>query len=50
VGEVISGIGFRPFWPKLLGSEPQQQGGSISFVFSVETRPKSKSFEPLIGF
>jgi len=41
---------FKPFWPWLLGPEPQPQEGNISPMFLVETRLKSESFEPLIGF
>jgi len=50
VGDIINGIGFRPFWPRLSGPGIQPQGGSISLKFSVETRLKYESFEPLIDF
>jgi len=39
---------FRPFWPRLLGPEPQPQKGRISLKFLVETRLKSGVFEPWV--
>jgi len=42
VGDIISGVSFKPFWPRLLGSGPQLQEGSISLKFSVETKLKCK--------
>jgi len=50
VGDVITRVGFKPFWPREPDPGPQPQEGSISFKFSVETKLKSESFEPLIGF
>jgi len=42
VGDIISRVSFKPFWPRLLGSGPQLQEGSISLKFSVETKLKCK--------
>jgi len=51
VGNVISGIGFWPFWLRLLGPGPQAHKGNISLQFLLETRLESESsFEPWIGF
>jgi len=47
VGDTISGVGFKPFWLRLPGPGPQLQEENISLKFSVVTRLKSKSFEPL---
>jgi len=49
VGDVISGIGFRPFWLRLPGSGIQPLNRSL-WKFLLETWLESKSFEPLIDF
>ena len=49
MSDVISGVGFqRPFWPRLPWLQPLD--GSLLLKFSVKTRLKSESFEPLIDF
>ena len=48
VGDIISGIGFRPFCLRLPG--PQPLDGIFWPKFLLETRLESESFEPLIGF
>jgi len=48
VGDFISGVGFKPFWPRLPGPGPQPQDGCFLFKLSVESRLKSS--EPLIDF
>jgi len=50
VVDVVSGVGFTPFWLRIPGPGPQPQQGSIFLAFLVETRLKSKSLELLIGF
>jgi len=50
VGDVISGMGFWPFWLRLPGPGPSCQMGIISLKILLETRRTSRSFEPLIGF
>jgi len=50
VGDVTSGIGLGLFWLRLLGPELQPLDGSILLKYLLETRLKSESFEPLIGF
>jgi len=46
MSDVISGVGFqRPFWPRLPWLQPLD--GSLLLKFSVKTRLKSESFEPL---
>jgi len=50
VVDVISGVGFTPFWLGIPGPWPQPQEGSIFLAFLVETRLKSESLELLIGF
>ena len=47
VGDVISGICFRPFWLKLLGF---WLDGIFRLKFLLETMLESKSFEPVMGF
>jgi len=41
---------FKPFWPTLPGPGPNSKRKGFREVFIMETRIKSKSFEPLIGF
>jgi len=41
---------FRCSWPRLSGPRLQLKEESVSLKFSVETRPKSKSLEPLTSF
>jgi len=50
LGDVVSGIGFWPFWIRLLGPGPKLLHGSISLRILLETRLESKFFEPLIDF
>jgi len=50
VGDTINGIGLGLFGWGYWALGPQLQDGSILLNFLVETRLKSKSFEPLIDF
>jgi len=50
VSDVISEVVLGSFWLKLPGLWPQPLGPSVSLKFSLETRLKSESFEPLIDF
>jgi len=50
MGTIIHGVGFMPFWFRLPVPGLQPQRGNISLKFPVETRLKSESLEPLIGF
>jgi len=46
VSDVISGVGFRPFWLRLPGPGPKPLDGSILLKFLLETRLESEYFEP----
>ena len=50
MSDVISGVGFWPFWLRLPGPGANFQKVSISLKFLLETRLESESFEPLISF
>jgi len=50
VGDILSGLSFRSFWPRLPGLGHQPLDGNYGLKFSLETRLKSESFELLISF
>jgi len=50
MGNVISGVGFRLFRPRLPGPGHQPLDGIFCLKFLLETRLQSESFEPSIGF
>jgi len=50
VGDIIGGVGFRPFWQRFLGLGHQPLDGIFWLKFLLETRLQSESVEPLIGF
>jgi len=48
MNDVMSEIVWGTFWLMLPGQRPNRQ--SVSLKFSLETRRKSESFEPVIDF
>jgi len=46
VGDVISGVGFRPLWLRLPSFGPQLLDGK----FMLKTKVQSESFELLVSF
>jgi len=50
MGDVVSRVGLGCFWRRLSGPEPLPQVGSISLKFSLETKLKFESCEPLVDF
>ena len=50
VSDVVSEVGFSPFWLMLTGLGPNCWMVSISLKFSLETNIESEPFEPLIDF